>query len=204
MDRSTFLENLRGSGLLSDWEMQDAVGRLPEGERAAPLARALIAQGVLTRYQARLILAGKPRRVFLGPYRLLEELGSGGMARVYKAAHQTMERVVAIKVLSARVLKDPFAETLFLREVRAAARLQHPNIVIAFDAGKVRGSHFLVMEYVDGPNLLQLVKEAGPLDIRLACDFIRQAASALQHAHEREMVHRDIKPANLLIARLPD
>jgi serine/threonine protein kinase len=203
MDRATFLNHLRQSALLSEWEFDEIVPRLPEGEQAGPLARALIAQGVLTRYQARQLLAGKPRRLFLGPYRLLEELGSGGMARVYKAAHRTMERVVAIKVLPAKVLKDAFAHALFLREVRAAARLQHPNIVLAYDHNRARGVNFLVMEYVDGPNLHNLVREVGPLPVRLACELMRQAAFALQHAHERGMVHRDIKPANLLIAHLP-
>src|SRR5258708_39576333 len=121
MDRPTFLDHLRKSELLSEWEMDEATARLPDGERAAPIARAWMPQGVLTRYQAKQLLAGKPRRLTLGPYRILDELGSGGMARVYKATHRTMERVVAIKFLPARALKDQFASTLFLREVRAAA-----------------------------------------------------------------------------------
>jgi serine/threonine-protein kinase len=201
MDRPTFLDHLRRSKLLSEWEIQEVTAQLPEGEKAGPLARALIARGLLTRFQARMLLAGRSQSLFLGQYRLLEELGSGGMAKVYKAAHRTMERIVAIKVLPARMLKDRLAYSLFLREVRAAARLHHPNIVMAYDANRARGGHFLVMEFVDGPNLRQLVKESGPLPVSLACDLMRQAANGLQHAHERHMVHRDIKPANLLIAR---
>src|SRR5258708_7258931 len=166
MDRPTFLDHLRKSELLSEWEMDEATARLPDGERAAPIARALIAQGVLTRYQARQLLAGKPRRLTLGPYRILDELGSGGMARVYKATHRTMERLVAIKILPGRAPKDQSAYALSPREGRAAARLHHPNIIIAHDAGKIRGNHFLVMEFVDGLNLLQLVKEEGPLPVQ--------------------------------------
>src|SRR5262245_15831891 len=130
MDCPTFVDHLRRSELLSEREIEDVTADFPEGERAGPLARAFIARGLLTRFQARMLLAGRPQRLVFGQYRLLEELGSGGMAKVYKAAHRTMERIVAIKVLPARMLKDRLAYSLFLREVRAAARLHHPNIVI--------------------------------------------------------------------------
>src|SRR5262249_17134010 len=126
---------------------------------------------------------------------------SGGMGHVYKARHSAMGRIVALKVLSSKLVKTDRAQELFRREARAAARLLHPNIVAAYDFNHVGHRYFLVMEYVDGPNLDQLVRKQGPLPIGLACDYIRQAANGLQCAYSMGMVHRDIKPANLLLQR---
>jgi len=124
------------------------------------------------------------------------------MGRVFKAMHTTMDRVVAVKVILPGVLKDHCALDLFRREVRAAAQLHHPNIAAAYDANEVKGIRFLAMEYVNGPSLQNLVRQHGPLPIGLACELMRQAATALHYAHEQGMVHRDIKPANLLVAHL--
>src|SRR5262245_37107517 len=201
MNRQTFLEHLRRSRLLPAQELDEAAARLPESDRAAALARALVRQGVLTRFQARRLLAGKPGRLVLGQYRLLGPLGRGGMGRVFKAVHAAMGRVVAVKVVSPALLRDDRAVTLFRREVRAAARLHHPHIAAAYDANEARGMHYLVMEYVEGPSLHRLVKERGPLPADLACELLRQAGKALQYAHEQGVVHRDVKPANLLVAQ---
>jgi serine/threonine protein kinase len=135
----------------------------------------------------------------LGQYRLLEELGRGGMGRVYKALHTIMGRVVALKIISPELVSDPVAVEWFLREVRASTQLNHPNIVMAYDANEADGMYFLVMEYVHGRTLDALVKKRGPLPIAYACALMRQAALGLQHAHEKGMVHRDIKPGNLLL-----
>jgi len=135
----------------------------------------------------------------LGQYHLLEELGRGGMGRVYKAQHALMGRVVALKVISPELVSDPVAVEWFLREVRASTQLNHPNIVMAYDANEAEGQYFLVMEYVHGVTLDALVKQRGPLTIPYICELIRQVALGLQHAHEQGMVHRDIKPSNLLI-----
>jgi uncharacterized protein (TIGR03067 family) len=121
------------------------------------------------------------------------------MGAVYKAEHQIMKRPVALKVINQELVARPAAVERFHREVLAAARLAHPNIVTAFDADQAGGTHFLVMEYVDGVSLARLVAERGPLPIQDACDYICQAALALQHAHEQGMVHRDIKPQNLML-----
>jgi serine/threonine-protein kinase len=110
-----------------------------------------------------------------------------------------MDRVVALKVLAPHLVETEKAQEMFRREVRAAARLIHPNIVTAYDANQVGGRHYLVMEYVDGPNLEELVHQRGPLPVGLACDLIRQAALGLQCAADMGMVHRDIKPANILL-----
>jgi serine/threonine-protein kinase len=201
MDRQTFLANLRQSGLLTAQQLAQAVSRLPDSPRARIVARALVEQKLLTKFQAELLLAGRTSGFLLGQYRILDQLGQGGMGRVFKAEHQTMNRVVALKVLSSQLVKTQKAQQLFQREVRAAARLIHPNIVTAYDANQIDNRYFLVMEFVDGPNLDELVRSKGPLAIAQACDFMYQAAVALQYAHEQGMVHRDIKPANLLIQK---
>ena len=121
------------------------------------------------------------------------------MGAVYKAEHLLMERPVALKVLNRELIDKPATIERFRREVRAAARLTHPNIVAAFDAEQAGDVHFLVMEYVEGASLARHIVEDGPLQVAQACDYIRQAALGLQHAHERGMVHRDIKPQNLML-----
>jgi serine/threonine protein kinase len=141
-------------------------------------------------------LAGHPR------YRVLQVLGTGGMGTVYKAEHRMMDRPVALKVLRAEWTRDADAVERFRREVKAAARLAHPNIVHAYDAEQTGGTHFLVMEFVAGQSLDRVVAAEGSLPVARACDYVRQAALGLQHAFERGMVHRDVKPQNLM--RTPD
>src|SRR5262245_35276120 len=201
IDRQTFLNYLKKSGLVEDAEFAAAASRYVEVTRGKVMARMLVADGLLTRYQAERLLAGQTTGFVLGPYRILEQIGKGGMGRVYKAEHRTMKRFVALKLLSPSTLKTERAIQLFLHEIRAAAVLQHPNIVAAYDANVVGGRHYLVLEFVDGPNLDQLVRRRGPLPVGLACDYIRQAANGLQFAHHLKMVHRDIKPANILVQK---
>jgi eukaryotic-like serine/threonine-protein kinase len=153
----------------------------------------------LTAFQAQQIYQGKGKHLVLGNYVALDKLGQGGMGMVLKAEHRRMKRVVALKVLSPNVTKTPEALRRFQREVEAAARLNHPNIVTAFDADEAGGTHFLVMEYVEGTDLSALVKKNGPLPIEKALPCVIQAARGLELAHGRGIVHRDIKPANLLL-----
>jgi len=134
-------------------------------------------------------------------YQVLSQLGAGGMGVVYKAEHRLMGRIVALKVVARRYTSNPAAVERFRREFRAAARLNHPNIVTAHDADEANGLHFLVMEYVEGISLDRLVRKKGPLPVATACQCIRQAALGLQHAFEQKMVHRDIKPHNLMVTR---
>jgi eukaryotic-like serine/threonine-protein kinase len=201
VDRQTFLANLRQSGLVGEEQLAAVAGELPESPRGRVVARALVARGLLTKFQAEQLLAGRTGGFFLGPYRILEQLGQGGMGRVYKAEHRSLGRTVALKVLAPSVLKSAKAQALFLREVQAVARLVHPNIVAALDAGQAGGRHYLVLEYVNGLNLDQLVRREGPLPVGQACEFIRQVALGLQHAGEQGLVHRDIKPSNVLLQR---
>jgi WD40 repeat protein len=132
-------------------------------------------------------------------YRVKALLGAGGMGAVYRAEHRLMERPVALKVIHADLLKDPVLVRRFRSEVKAAARLAHPNIVAAYDAEQAGGVHFLVMEFVEGVTLARVVARRGPLPAGAACDYARQAALGLQHAHEKGMVHRDVKPQNLML-----
>ncbi|MFV1967523.1 MAG: protein kinase, partial [Pirellulaceae bacterium] len=138
-------------------------------------------------------LADHPR------YRIVELLGAGGMGAVYKAEHKLMNRLVALKLIRHELVKHPQAVQRFRREVQAAARLSHPNIVTAYDAEQAGDAHFLVMEYVDGTDLAEVISQRGQLPVAEACRYIRQAAEGLQAAHELQMVHRDIKPQNLMV-----
>lgn len=145
--------------------------------------------------------ADLPTDSLLGPYRILSKLGAGGMGTVYKARHQHLDKIVAVKVLPARLTREPEAVARFKREMKAVGRITHPNIVQAFDAGEIDGTHFLAMEYVDGTDLNQLVKTNGPMTVPNACKAIRRAALALSTAHAAGLVHRDVKPSNLLVAK---
>jgi serine/threonine protein kinase len=199
IDRQTFLAHLRQSGLVNDEKLAQIARDYLDQPRGRLIARDLVEKEVLTRFQAERLLMGRTTGFLLGQYRILEQIGRGGMGRVYRAHHRTMHRLVALKVLSADLLSTDRAVDLFLHEVRAIAQIVHPNIVTAFDANEINGRYYLVLEYVDGPNLDQLVRKQGPLSVGLACDYVRQVANGLQCAHLKGMVHRDIKPANLLV-----
>jgi serine/threonine protein kinase len=165
-----------------------------------PLADRLVEAGLLSRWQADKILEGRHKGFFLGKYKLLGHLGTGGMSSVYLAEHVLMARRVAIKVLPKHRIADTSYLPRFRREAQAAAALDHPHIVRAYDLDCEGNVHYIVMEYVDGRNLQQVVDQDGPLDYVLAADFARQAALGLAHAHAAGLIHRDVKPANLLLA----
>jgi eukaryotic-like serine/threonine-protein kinase len=203
VDRDTFLQNLRISKLLTNQQFRLAVDKLGQVQDTREIAKALASWKLLTKFQAKMLMAGRNSGFFIGPYRILDQLGQGGMGRVYKAMHQTMNRVVALKVLTPQLVTTERAQQLFLHEVQAAAQLSHPNIVMAFDANENEGRHYLAMEYVPGPNLERYVKKHGTLPVGMASEIIFQTANGLQHAFEKGMVHRDIKPANLLLQQEP-
>jgi serine/threonine-protein kinase len=168
------------------------------------LADLLVEWNWLTPYQAEQILKGAASELVVGPYHLLEPLGRGGMGEVFKALQRRLNRVVALKVIRQDcVSQDQEAIQRFQREARAAAQLSHPNVVVVYDADQADNRHYIAMEFVEGTDLGRLVKETGPLPISQACEFIRQAAMGLQHAHECGLVHRDIKPSNLLVTTKP-
>jgi formylglycine-generating enzyme required for sulfatase activity/serine/threonine protein kinase len=133
-------------------------------------------------------------------YRIVELIGKGGMGNVYRAEHRLMNRPVALKLINSQLIRQPQAVERFRREVQAAAKLTHPNIVTAYDAEQAGDVHFLVMEFVEGTDLASVVKHRGPMSVIEACECIRQVAEGLQHAHEKGMVHRDIKPHNMMLS----
>jgi serine/threonine-protein kinase len=198
----TFLNVLR-EGKLLEPEQLDELGRDLSQRFPEPrdLARELVKRGWMTAYQINQIAQGKARHLSLGPYVLLECLGEGAMGQVFKARHRKLDRIVALKIIRKERLKSAHAIQRFQREARAVAKLSHPNIVAVYDADEIGGTHFMAMEFVDGIDLARLVKQAGPLPVGKACEYVRQAAVGLQHAHEKGLVHRDIKPHNLLLAR---
>jgi serine/threonine protein kinase len=199
-----FLQHLRESGLLSAAEISAFQQSLPPDRPvldAEAFARELVQAGRVTRYQATAVYQGRTKGLVFGEYRVLDRLGQGGMGIVLKAEHRRMERTVAVKMISGAALKSPDAVRRFYREVKAAAKLNHTNIVTAYDASEHEGIHYLVMEYVEGKDLAAIVKQRGPLPVPLAVDCVLQAARGLQYAHDEGIVHRDIKPANLLVDR---
>lgn len=200
-----FLELVQKSGVVEDARLKAHIARLGElsGVPTDPtkLASVLVRDGLLTFFQADQLLQGKWKRFSIGKYRVLERIGVGGMGQVFLCEHKLMRRRVALKVLPAAKAQDPASLERFHREARAVAALDHPNIVRAYDIDQDDNLHFLVMEYVDGTNLQDLVKKTGPLDPVRAAHYMYGAAIGLHHALGMGLIHRDIKPGNILIDR---
>ena len=199
---SQFVKSLAESGLMSEGEIEAFINTLPlekKPDDGAALARELVRQKKLTKFQAQAVYQGKVKALILGDYVVLDRIGQGGMGQVFKAEHKVMKRVVALKTLPASATKSEQAVKRFHREVEVAARLSHPNIVTAHDAGEDHGLHYLVMECVDGDNFASYVREHGRIPVNIALDYIAQAAKGLEYAHKQKVIHRDIKPSNLLL-----
>jgi len=190
------------SGLMTAEELKAFWTAIPAGERpktGPAFAALLVSSGRINDFQVEELLSGGKTPLVLGDHVLVGRIGAGGMGQVFKARHRLMNRGVAVKLLPSAMTQDEAAVKRFQREVQAAARLSHPNIVAAFDAGSQRGVWYLVMEYVEGRDLSALVKERGPLPIEQGVDYVVQAARGLAYAHSEGVIHRDIKPANLLL-----
>jgi WD40 repeat protein len=201
-----FLALVRKSGLVAPKNLDEYLQRWQGGKSlpAVPdnLAKKMVQDGLLTSLQTSQLLKGKWKNfVLAGKYKLLEHLGGGGMGQVYLCEHVTMRRRVALKVLPTGKNGGVAILERFRREARAVAALDHPNIVRAYDLDHAGDLHFLVMEYVEGSSLQQIVATHGPLSVGRAVHYVRQAAEGLQHAFEAGLIHRDVKPANLLLDR---
>ncbi|MBP88420.1 MAG: hypothetical protein CMJ64_17185 [Planctomycetaceae bacterium] len=197
-----FIEGLTRSGLMTAEEVHVfQVTLLPTTDPPSVklLAAELVRRGRLTKYQAGRIASGRAAGLVLGKYVIQEKIGEGGMGEVFVAEHRRMKRPVVVKVLPQSHTHSENSIRRFQREVEAAAQLHHPNIVTAFDAGEEHGIHFLVMEYIDGQALGELVTAQGALAIDLAVSCVLQAAHGLDYAHSKAIIHRDIKPNNLLL-----
>ena len=161
------------------------------------LASQLVKMKVLTAYQADQLLSGR-HKLKLGAYLITDWIGQGGMGQVFKAVHEMLGRESAIKVLP-KHKKTPESIANFKREIMAQAKLDHPNLVRAFDAGEDGNVHYLVVEYIPGTDLRRLVRKQGKLTIQQAANVVKQAAEGLAHAHEKNLIHRDVKPGNILV-----
>jgi serine/threonine protein kinase/Leucine-rich repeat (LRR) protein len=194
-----FVKQLTDSGVIAPGKLENFLPPKASPKDAQELARQLVQSKHLTKFQAQEIYSGRAKSLILGNYTILDKIGAGGMGQVFKAEHRRMKRIVAVKMLPKAVTKDASAVARFQREVEAAARLRHSNIVAADDADEAGGVHFLVMEYVEGSDLSALVKKNGPFPAAKAVNYVLQAARGLEYAHKNHVVHRDIKPANLLL-----
>jgi eukaryotic-like serine/threonine-protein kinase len=195
------------SSLVTEDQLRQAIaGLLAEGGAKRPtmvdipdkeLAAKLVSSGVLTSYQADQLQAGRTK-LSLGPYIITDWIGQGGMGQVFKAEHEMMGRLCAVKVLPLNK-STPDAIANFRREMRTQATLDHTNLVRAFDAGEDGNVHYLVVEYVPGTDLRRLVRMNGKLSIQQGANIVKQAAEGLAYAHSRNLIHRDIKPGNILV-----
>ena len=197
-----FARRVVATGLMTEADLATLRDELPEmglPVTAGELADLLHERDILTEYQVAVLRGWTTEPLVLGNYLILDVIGSGGMGHVYKARHRRMDRIVALKVLSPDLISSRQAIARFQKEVRAAARLEHPNVVMAYDADEDDGVHFLVMQYVDGRDLGSVVKTAGCLSPLRALECVLQVAEGLEYAHNQGVVHRDIKPTNLLL-----
>ena len=197
-----FLRAVDDLGLMDEADARAILAKIKEAQPpcdSRQLGRELVAAGRLTAYQAGAICQGKAKGLLIGRYTVLDKLGAGGMGMVFKAQHRRLKQVVALKILPPSLTRNPELVQRFHREAETAAKLNHPNIVRAIDADDAGGTHFLVMEFVEGTNLSKLVRTRGVLSPAKALDAMIQAARGLAVAHDGGIVHRDIKPSNLMI-----
>lgn len=164
----------------------------------------LIAKAYLTEAQVREIfkwqgLMGGHTQI--AGYKILTKIGHGATGSIYKALQISMDRIVAVKVLSPRYAQNEKFRDRFLKEARAVAQLNHPNIIQGIDVGESNGLHYFTMEFVDGPNVGDILKKNGAMEERKALNIVSQVARALQHAHSHGIIHRDVKPDNILLTR---
>ena len=199
---ATFLAAIKATGLLAPDRFKELVAW---AARTTPdvggVAKELHRLGWLTPYQIKETFQGRGRGLAVGRYVLLDLLGEGGMGKVFKAHDGRLGRDVALKLIRPERLSNPAAMARFDHEMKALGKLDHPHVVRAFDAGQAGADHFVAMEFIDGADLTKVVRARGPLPVAEACEYARQAALGLQHAHENGLVHRDVKPSNLIATR---
>ncbi|MEI7921703.1 MAG: protein kinase [Planctomycetota bacterium] len=190
-------------GILSSRQWDELRQKVDSGKwpsTARELASRMVYERWLTEYQAKRMLAGKAEGLVIGRYTILDRIGSGSMGRVYRAQHQLMGRIVALKVISPELISNERVVSRFMREMRLVARLDHPNVVRAFDADQVDNMFYIVMEFVPGKSLGEMLK-LGPLPAVDVIRYASQAALGLGHAHEQGILHRDVKPSNLMYSQ---
>jgi serine/threonine protein kinase len=200
-DRTEFLRMLELSKLIEPEKLKSLLSDPEFPSDQGEAAEKLIRMGELTRFQAKQLLAGKHRGFVLGPYKILDQIGKGGMGSVFLGEHAGMEKKLAIKVLAKELANDTAAIERFQREARAASALTHPNIVRVHHFGQTGDNRYLVMEYVNGATIEQILDRKGPFTVVQAVRIAMQAGTGLHHAHQKGFVHRDIKPENLMLTK---
>jgi serine/threonine protein kinase len=191
---------IRSSGIISEKQLAEIKSKVLRGDYptdSVALAECLVRDEILSSYQAKRFLSNRPHGLIVGRYIILDRIGSGSMGRVYKAHHPMMDRVVALKIIAPEIASNERAVARFQREMRLVGRLDHPNVVRAFDADQFHRILYIVMEYVPGYSLGERLKK-GPIPALEMVEYAAQAALGLAHAHEQGIVHRDIKPSNIL------
>jgi eukaryotic-like serine/threonine-protein kinase len=192
---------MRASGVLSERQLAEIKAKMLQGDYpidSVELAEALVREKVVTSFQARRFLSNRPHGLIVGRYVILDRIGSGSMGRVYKAHHAMMDRTVALKIIAPEIASNDRVVARFQREMKLVGRLDHPNVVRAFDADQINKVLYIVMEYVPGRSLGELIKKK-PIPAVDMIEYAFQAALGLAHAHEQGIVHRDIKPSNILL-----
>ena len=193
---------IRKSGVLTERLFEDIKAKVLAGgypNDSMALAQKLVREKILTEYQVRRFLQNKPHGLTVGKYVIQDRLGSGSMGRVYKAQHVLMGRSVALKVIAPEIVSNQRVVARFQREMKLVGRLDHPNVVRAFDADQLGNILYIVMEYVQGQSLGQRFRSKGPMSPFEVTGYAAQAALGLAHAHAQGIVHRDVKPSNLFL-----
>lgn len=199
-----YLKVVRRSGLVDETHLNKLLDLMQQEALPATLdletaSRGLVKAKLVTRWQNQMLMRGLSKGFFLGRYKLLHQIGSGSMARVYLAQHTLMNRRVAIKILHEHGELKESHRIRFQRESHTLGALDHPNIVRIFDFNTDGKFYYLVLEYVAGPTLKDLVRKRGPVSLPTAIYYLRQVAFGLRHIHENQLVHRDLKPGNILV-----
>jgi serine/threonine-protein kinase len=195
------LQALRASELFTPEQFDKIVRDVrTAGTDVSAVMKQLVKRDRVTVYQFKKILHGKVEDLRVGPYIVTDKLGEGGMGKVFRARLAGEGPTVALKVVRPALVSNPVVRGRYAREVQAAGKLDHPNIVRVLDAGEANGKFYMAMEFVDGIDLARMMRDFGVLEVAEACEYIRQAALGLQHAHEMGFVHRDIKPSNIVVA----
>ncbi len=194
---------IRNSGILTDRQFTDLKHRVQAGSyptNSRDLARRLVQDGLLTEFQAGRLLGNRAQGLMVGRYVILDRLGAGSMGRVYKAHHPLMGRMVALKIIAPEIAQNERVVARFQREIKLVGRLDHPNVVRAFDADQAGAMLYIVMEYVKGASLGKILRTRGIVEPSQVTSYAAQAALGLAHAHKQGIVHRDVKPSNLFLS----
>lgn len=194
-----FIGSLRKSGLLPEHAILAWQSRRSLPDDPQLIARMMVRERALTSFQAEQLLQGNEFNFTVGSYRILDQLGVGSKGTLYLAEHRAMQRQVALKLLNQDKTESRISLERFYREGRVTASLNHPNIVKLYDFAEEGDQPCLMMEYVEGQTLQQIMAASGPIPFEKAIEYIRQAAAGLKHAHSKGVIHRDIKPSNLML-----